>query len=920
MHILGISGYGSDRAVALITNGVLVAAAREDRFTRVVEEDGFPHQALRWCLAEAGVSIEQIDLVAFAEKPLQRFERALETAVAWAPLGFGYFTRVLPGVLGRRLTMGRELDKALGLKGRRYIWVEQAEAHAATAWFGSTGTGDAAILVMDAAGERASMAWGVGRTGRIELRAEQAQPHNLGLVWAAVARHLGFAAVGGERKVMDLARHGQPTQYEALLRGLCELRDDGSFRLDMDCWERGADETRTSPVFHARFGAPRHPYDPIEQKHKDLAASVQRLHEEVLLRTARHVQAQTKLDRLVLSGSLCANSLANARLVREGPFRSVEVHPSCAGGSLALGAALLVSRQLLGQDGQASVLCGPSSTLDETRAALDEGKATWSAVEREALVQRTTSALTAGQMVAWAQGRAELAQHSLGARCLLADPRGPAVRDRMELRVRFQQGFGALRALVLQERAHEWFEVGQANLTAGLIEVPPRNAAMLPAVVQPNGTVCVQTVDRVQQPELAAVLEAFERATGCAVLATESLALGSGPLALSARDAWIMFMTGEGDALALGTAWLDKRAQRAEQDARRPDPRGATPDNADDDPALRELLRCPACGGAFAFTGIEAASCQGCGAQRVREEGLWKMFQPDAPFDGDITQMVKSFYEAHPFPGYDASDTAQTMVEEARAGIYARQLGEQIPFNGRVLEVGCGTGQLSNYLGIATRTQFGADLCLNSLRLAEGFRSRQRLNHVRLVQMNLFKPCFAPESFDVVLCNGVLLTTSDPEGGFRSIARLVKPGGHIIIGSYNTYGRLGVDTRRQFFRLTGGRMRWVDPYIRKVRMSPEKEDAWFHDQYLHPNETKQSMGEILAWFDRAGIQFVNAVPKTTPWETYTEGEQLFTPAQRGTKFERALVQLQMIKTGNQEGGFFIMIGRKPLANETGGRA
>jgi SAM-dependent methyltransferase len=296
------------------------------------------------------------------------------------------------------------------------------------------------------------------------------------------------------------------------------------------------------------------------------------------------------------------------------------------------------------------------------------------------------------------------------------------------------------------------------------------------------------------------------------------------------------------------------------------------------------------------------------------------MFQPNAPFDGDITQMVKSFYEAHPFPGYDASDTAQTMVEEARAGIYARQLGEQIPFNGRVLEVGCGTGQLSNYLGIATRTQFGADLCLNSLRLAEGFRSRQRLNHVRLVQMNLFKPCFAPESFDVVLCNGVLLTTSDPEGGFRSIARLVKPGGHIIIGSYNTYGRLGVDTRRQFFRLTGGRMRWVDPYIRKVRMSPEKEDAWFHDQYLHPNETKQSMGEILAWFDRAGIQFVNAVPKTTPWETYTEGEQLFTPAQRGTKFERALVQLQMIKTGNQEGGFFIMIGRKPLANETGGRA
>lgn len=911
MQILGISAFGSDRAVALVKNGVVVAAAREDRFARVVDEDGFPHQALAWCLKEAGTSLEEVDLVAFAEKPLQRFERALETVVARAPAGFSYFTHALPRLLGRRLTMGRELDKALGLKGRRYIWVEQVEAHAATAYFAGP-FDEAAILVMDGAGERAATALGHGRGGRFELHAEQRMPHSLGLLWAAFARHLGFAAVGGERKVMDLARHGSPSRYDDLLRGLCELHEDGSFRLDLDCFEAGADETRTSKVFHARFGAPRHPYDPIEDKHKDLAASLQKLHEEVLLRTARQLQARTKCERLVLSGSLAANSTANGRLLREGPFREIHVHAACAGGSLALGAALLVNHQVLGAERRlVPALCGPALHADDVRAALEAGKAAWRKLQPDALRERAVALLAGGGIVAWASGRAELSQHSLGARCLLADPRQAALRDRMELRVRFQQSFGALRALVLKERATAWFDTRGADLASGLVEVAPRDAKRLPAVVQTNGMACVQTVDRETQPGLAALLEAFEAATGCAVLATESLALGSGPLALGAGDAWIMFMTGEADALACGDAWLEKREQPAELDARRADPRNPDPKNADDDPALRELLRCPACGGAFEFVAIEEAACKGCGARRVREEGLWKMFQPDAPFDGDITQMVKSFYEAHPFPGYDASDTAQTMVDEARAGIYARQLGEQIPFNGRVLEVGCGTGQLSNYLGIAARTQFGADLCLNSLRLAEGFRSRQQLAHVRLVQMNLFKPCFAPESFDVVLCNGVLLTTSDPEGGFRSIARLVKPGGHIVIGSYNTWGRLGVDTRRLFFRLTGGRMRWVDPYIRKVRMSPEKEDAWFHDQYLHPNETKQSMGEILGWFDRAGIEFVNAVPKTTPWETYTEGEKLFEPAQRGGKFERAMVQLQMIKTGNQEGGFFIMIGRKP---------
>ena len=912
MQILGISAFGRDRAAALLKDGVVVAAAREDRFTRESAEDGFPHRAVAWCLAEAGSSAAQLDLVAVAEKPMRRFERNLETAVALAPGAFRRFAGALPGQLGRRLTMAREVDKALGLDGKRYIWVEQAEAHAAAAWHSTDGA-EAAILVMDGDGEWAATALGHGRDGRVALHEEQRHPHTLGIAWQALASHLGFAPVGGVRKAMDLARLGRPGSRAKFEAEFLRLEEDGSFALAYEAIDEKDGVPTTSAWFRDRFGAARHPYDPLDASHHDLAASLLALHEDVVLRTARRLHAKTGAARLVVSGSLAACERALGRLVREGPFREVLVQPAATGGSLALGAALLVERQLLGgAPGRTSPFLGPRAESTSAKQAFDAGKAALRVLDQSALARAVVAELAAGRIVAWCQGRAELAGHSLGARCLLADPRSVSVRDRMELRVRFQQSFAPLRALVRRERAAEWFEFpAGADLGSGLVEVRAKDCARLPAIAGTDGMVRVQAVDAALQPELAALLEAWERESGIAVLATEGFALGSGPLVADARDAWITFMTGECDALAWDDLLLLKREQPCERDARRADPRVADPRNLDDDPALRELLRCPACGGAFAFDGVEAATCVGCGAKRVREEGLWKMFQPDAPHDGDITQLVKSFYEAHPFPGYDESDTAQTMVEEARAGIYARQLGEQIPFNGRVLEVGCGTGQLSNYLGIAARTQFGADLCLNSLRLAEGFRSRQRLNHVRLVQMNLFKPCFAPGSFDVVLCNGVLLTTSDPEGGFRSIARLVKPGGHIVIGSYNTWGRLGVDARRVFFRLTGGRMRWVDPYIRKVRMSPEKEDAWFHDQYLHPNETKQSMGEILGWFDRAGIEFVNAVPKTTPWESYTEGEQLFAQAARGGKFERALVQLQMIKTGNQEGGFFIMIGRKP---------
>jgi SAM-dependent methyltransferase len=277
---------------------------------------------------------------------------------------------------------------------------------------------------------------------------------------------------------------------------------------------------------------------------------------------------------------------------------------------------------------------------------------------------------------------------------------------------------------------------------------------------------------------------------------------------------------------------------------------------------------------------------------------------------GDVTEAVKAFYEKQPFPHYDERESVQTLLAKSRRGIYARLLDEQIPHDATVLEVGCGTGQLSNFLGIGARRVTGADLCLNSLRLAEGFRSSQGLDNVRFVQMNLFKPAFAPASFDVVMCNGVLHHTADPYGGFVGISKLVKPGGHIVIGLYNQYGRLLLDARRKVFQATGGRMRWIDGYIRTTKMSRDKQESWFNDQYRHPHESKHTMGEVLEWFDKNGFDFVHGVPPLVPWDDFTTEERLFEPASSGTALDRGLAQARMIISGSREGGFYIMIGKK----------
>lgn len=324
-----------------------------------------------------------------------------------------------------------------------------------------------------------------------------------------------------------------------------------------------------------------------------------------------------------------------------------------------------------------------------------------------------------------------------------------------------------------------------------------------------------------------------------------------------------------------------------------------------------DLLWCPGCNGDLVAAG-KALRCAGCGHEFALDGRIPLLFYPNEGRlpDGDVTDIVKAFYEENPFPNYDDHDSADTLREKARRGIYAKLLDDQMPPYARVLEVGCGTGQLSNFLACcSTRTVFGADMCLNSLRLGENFRHANGLHNLGFCQMNLFRPVFRVESFDVVISNGVLHHTSDPFGGFKSISRLVKPGGIIMIGLYNKYGRLLTDVRRFLFNTFGEGLTFFDSRLRDKNLDETRRRTWFMDQYKHPHESKHTYGEVLQWFDRTGFRFLNSIPKTRGGQL-TSNEKLFETHSRGSRFDRFLVQSGQVIRGAREGGLFVMIGRR----------
>jgi carbamoyltransferase len=936
MNILGISAFYHDSAAALVADGKIVAAAQEERFTRKKHDQDFPENAIAYCLDEAGLRPDDLDFVGFYDKPFLKFDRLLETYLAYAPSGFQSFLKAMPQWLRKKLYLPREMRRGLGgAYQRRFVFTRHHESHAASAFFPSPFE-EAAILTLDGVGEWSTASLGYGTGNRVILTHELRFPHSPGLLYAAFTHFCGFKVNSDEYKLMGLAPYGEAEYVDLILDKLIDLRDDGSFWMDMSYFNYCQGLTMTSPKFDSLFGGPRRQLDgPITQREMNIAASIQRVTEEIMLRMTRHVHQATGMKNLCLAGGVALNCVGNGRIERESPFENLWIQPAADDAGGALGAALFIWHQLLdkprtagGKDQQLGSLLGPAYGDDEIKAFLESTTARYDLVDDdEALCDRVADEIAVGHVVGWFQGRMEFGPRALGGRSIVGDARNQDMQTVMNMKVKFREGFRPFAPVVLKEHVHEYFEMQPGEESPYMLLVAPVRDAKrvplpddvrdaqgidkllqcrseIPAVTHVDYSARVQTVDTERHGLFRTLMESFYRKTGCPVMINTSFNLGWDPIVCTPREAYETFMASEMDVLCMGHYVLTKEMQPAYVRTGGADP---------SDEVMEEVLSSPCCPGAdLSFNG-PSARCAKCGQSFAKEDGIWRMFWPHAEFQAtdDVTEKVKSFYEETPFPNYDDHDTIRFLIDKARRGGYARALDRSIGYNGKVLEVGCGTGQLSNFLGVSCRRVVGVDLCLNSLKLGEEFRRTHGLERVRFAQMNLFRLALKPEEFDVVLCNGVLHHTGDPYGGFKGLVRLVKPGGHIVIGLYNTYGRLMTDLRRQVFRLTGGRAQWIDPILRgEMKVSEGQKRAWFSDQYRHPHESKHTIDEVLRWFDGNGIEFLRGIPSVTPGPGMMNGTDLFEPEPRGSRLDHLLVQYKEIVTGSREGGFFLMLGRK----------
>ncbi len=590
--ILGISAFYHDSAAALVVDGVIVAAAQEERFTRIKHDHQFPKQAVDYCLAVAGLTPEQVDHVVFYEKPLLKFERLLETYLAVAPAGFRSFLQAMPLWVHEKLQLPAVMNRGLGGRyARPYVFTEHHESHAASAFFPSP-FAEAAILVLDGVGEWATGTYGTGSGHRLTLSHEMRFPHSLGLLYSAFTYFCGFKVNSGEYKLMGLAPYGEPRYADTILRHLLDLKEDGSFRLDQSYFNYCSGLTMTSPRFAQLFGGPpRAAEAPLTQRELDLAASVQQVTELIMLRMARHVRRETGLRSLCLAGGVALNCVGNGRLLREAGFDEIWIQPAAGDAGGALGAALFVWHQLLENprtpgrpDHQRGSLLGPEYSTQEIETALREQHAVFTrAPDEAALCTEVAGLLAAGQVLGWMQGRMEFGPRALGNRSILGDARNPAMQTTMNVKIKFRESFRPFAPIVLAERAPEYFElfpgqespymllvagvrpaqrVAAAGAAAGLDRVREVRSTV-PAVTHVDYSARIQTVDAGRNPRLHRLLRTFAEATGCPVLINTSFNVRSEPVVCTPRDAYRCFMATDMDVLVIGDHILHKAEQPA---------------------------------------------------------------------------------------------------------------------------------------------------------------------------------------------------------------------------------------------------------------------------------------------------------------------------------------------------------------------
>jgi carbamoyltransferase len=599
MRILGVSAFYHDSACALIVDGRITAAAQEERFTRKKHDPSFPVHAMDYCLAEGGIKLDDLDYVVFYEKPFLKFERLLETYVAFAPRGFQSFAMAIPIWIREKLFQKDIIRRELQRFSPDFDWetrllfTEHHISHAASAFYASPFQ-DAAVLTIDGVGEWSTAAAGVGQGKELTLTKEMQFPHSLGLLYSAFTYYTGFKVNSGEYKLMGLAPYGQPDYANHILDNLIDLKVDGSFRLDLSYFDYCTGLTMTNGKFADLFGAP--PRDPnkdlLTPFHMNIAASIQKVTEEVMLRLTRSLAHEHGLDNLCLAGGVALNCVANGKILRDGAFKNIWIQPAAGDAGGAVGAALAVWHQFLGRernanrggDLMAGAFLGPSFSQEDVESRLTRAGARFAVVSEEDMIEKTASSLADGEAVGWMQGRMEFGPRALGARSILGDPRSPTMQKTLNLRVKYRESFRPFAPAVLRENVSDWFELDtdspymllvadvqpklrrrMTNEEEALFGIDKLNVARstIPAVTHVDYSARVQTVHADTNPRFHALISRFKEKTACPVLVNTSFNVRGEPIVCTPEDAFRCFMGNDIELLVIGNCMLRKNEQNA---------------------------------------------------------------------------------------------------------------------------------------------------------------------------------------------------------------------------------------------------------------------------------------------------------------------------------------------------------------------
>jgi carbamoyltransferase len=592
-HILGISAFYHDSAACLVRDGEILAAAQEERFTRKKHDYNFPAHAVEFCLERAGISAEELDLVVFYDKPLLKFERILETYLSYSPVGFKLFLMGLPLWLKQKLYTPREIDRGLGGRGvykNRYVFLEHHESHAASAFFPSPYE-EAVILTLDGVGEWATGSISVGRKNKIELLKEMRFPHSLGLLYSAFTYFTGFRVNSGEYKLMGLAPYGDPKYKEVIMENLVDVKEDGSLKLNMDYFAYCYKDVMTSSKIDSLFGGPpRKPESEITQREMDIAASIQAVTEEIVLKIAKYAHDLTGMKNLVMAGGVALNCVANGRVLREGPFDDMWIQPAAGDAGGALGAALFAWHELLemprdnkGIDIQRGSLLGPDFNDKEAIDCLDEMGAVYTHFpDEELLCNRIAELMDDENVVGHMAGPMEFGPRALGSRSIIGDARSPKMQSVMNLKIKFRESFRPFAPAILKERVHEYFDMKSGQDSPYMLLVAPvreskrksehgsdrkgldrlkQERSVVPAITHVDYSARVQTIDPDRNPRFYKIVKAFEERTGCPVVINTSFNVRGEPVVCTPKDAYHCFMGTDMDVLVVNNCILLKKDQ-----------------------------------------------------------------------------------------------------------------------------------------------------------------------------------------------------------------------------------------------------------------------------------------------------------------------------------------------------------------------